>query len=69
VGLAPGIPGGRPVQEFAPDPIYVPTPVEAGILLGVAAFVGALITLGVKAFVVPRPVASGSRPTREAGRG
>jgi molybdopterin-containing oxidoreductase family membrane subunit len=70
VGLAPGIPGGRPGQEFAPDPIYVPTAVEASILLGVAAFVGALITLGVRAFVVPRPVASGEDPgSKEAARG
>jgi molybdopterin-containing oxidoreductase family membrane subunit len=54
VGLAPGIPGGRPGQAFRPDQIYVPTVVEAGVLLGVACFVGALITLGVRFFVVPR---------------
>jgi molybdopterin-containing oxidoreductase family membrane subunit len=54
VGLAPGIPGGRPGQEFRPDQIYVPTVVEVGVLIGVACFVGALITLGVRAFVVPR---------------
>jgi molybdopterin-containing oxidoreductase family membrane subunit len=54
VGLAPGIPGGRPGQGFRPDQIYVPTIVEVGVLIGVAAFVGALITLGVRAFVVPR---------------
>jgi hypothetical protein len=48
VGLAPGIPGGRAGQEFAPDPIYVPTWVEAGILLGLACFMGLLITLGVR---------------------
>jgi molybdopterin-containing oxidoreductase family membrane subunit len=53
VGLAPGIPGGRPGQAFRPDQIYVPTVVEAGVLLGVACFVGALITLGVRFFVVP----------------
>ena len=54
VGLAPGIPGGRPGQEFRPDQIYVPTVVEVGVLIGVACFVGALITLGVRAFVAPR---------------
>lgn len=53
VGLAPGIPGGRPGQEFAPDPIYLPTLVEAGILLGLACFVGMLVTLGVRYLVVP----------------
>jgi len=54
VGLAPGIPGGRPGQEFQPDAIYIPTAVEMGILIGVAALVGALITLGVRAFVAPK---------------
>ncbi len=54
VGLAPGIPGGRPGQAFRPDQIYIPTAVEWCVLIGVAAFVGALITLGVRAFVVPR---------------
>jgi molybdopterin-containing oxidoreductase family membrane subunit len=58
VGLAPGIPGGRAGQEFRPDPIYIPTWVEWGILLGLACFVGMLITLGVRAFVVPRPEAA-----------
>jgi dimethyl sulfoxide reductase membrane subunit len=54
VGLAPGIPGGRPGQEFAPDPIYLPTLVEWGVLAGVASFVGLAITLGIRFFVVPR---------------
>jgi dimethyl sulfoxide reductase membrane subunit len=54
VGLAPGIPGGRPGQEFRPDPIYIPTVIEWGVLIGVAAFVGLLITLGVRYFVAPR---------------
>jgi len=53
VGLEPGIPGGRAGQEFAPDPIYVPTWVEMGILLGLACFMGMLITLGVRYLVVP----------------
>ncbi len=53
VGLAPGIPGGRPGQGFAPDPIYIPTWVELGILLGLAGFFGALVTLGVQRLVVP----------------
>jgi molybdopterin-containing oxidoreductase family membrane subunit len=55
VGLQPGIPGGRPGQPFRPDAIYVPTWVEAGILVGIASLVGFLITLGVRAFVAPRP--------------
>jgi molybdopterin-containing oxidoreductase family membrane subunit len=54
VGLAPGIPGGRPGQEFSPDPIYIPTWVEAVVLIGLACFVGLLITLGVRYLVVPR---------------
>ncbi|HEU4356358.1 MAG TPA: NrfD/PsrC family molybdoenzyme membrane anchor subunit [Actinomycetota bacterium] len=53
VGLAPGIPGGRAGQEFAPDPIYIPTWVEAGILLGLACFIGLLVTLGVRYLIVP----------------
>jgi molybdopterin-containing oxidoreductase family membrane subunit len=53
VGLAPGIPGGRPGQSFRPDPVYLPTWVEAGILIGLACFVGMLVTLGVRYLVVP----------------
>lgn len=53
VGLEPGIPGGRPGQEFAPNPIYLPTWVEAGILIGLACFIGMLVTLGVRYLVVP----------------
>ncbi len=53
VGLAPGIPGGRPGQSFRPDPIYLPTWVEAGILIGLACLVGMLVTLGVRYLVVP----------------
>jgi molybdopterin-containing oxidoreductase family membrane subunit len=53
VGLAPGIPGGRPGQSFRPDPIYLPTWVEAGILIGLACFVGLLVTLGVRYLVLP----------------
>jgi molybdopterin-containing oxidoreductase family membrane subunit len=64
VGLEPGIPGGRPGQPFAPDPIYVPTWVELGILIGIASLVGMLISLGVRAFVVPRPVAAPARASR-----
>jgi molybdopterin-containing oxidoreductase family membrane subunit len=59
VGLAPGIPGGRAGQSFRPDPIYLPTWVEAGILIGLACFVGMLVTLGVRYLVVPE-----RRPTR-----
>ena len=53
VGLEPGIPGGRAGQEFAPDPIYIPTWVEMGILVGLACFVGMLVTLGVRYLVAP----------------
>ncbi len=53
VGLEPGIPGGRAGQGFAPDPIYVPTWVEMGILFGLACFVGMVVTLGVRYLVVP----------------
>ena len=54
VGMAPGIPGGRPGQAFRPDEIYLPTLVEWGVLVGLAAFVGMLITLGIRHLVVPR---------------
>jgi molybdopterin-containing oxidoreductase family membrane subunit len=67
VGLAPGIPGGRPGQEFRPDPIYVPTVIEWGVLIGVASFVGLLITLGVRAFVVPRSGVRDRPRSRPAG--
>lgn len=53
VGLAPGIPGGRPGQEFTPDAIYIPTWVEWGVLIGMAAFFFTLITLGVRRIVLP----------------
>lgn len=59
VGLEPGIPGGRPGQEFAPDPIYIPTWVEAGILVGLACFIGLVVTLGVRYLVVPEPRSTG----------
>jgi Ni/Fe-hydrogenase subunit HybB-like protein len=54
VGLAPGIPGGRPGQPFRPDQIYVPTWVEWGVLIGLASFVGLAITLGIRYLVLPR---------------
>lgn len=53
VGLAPGIPGGRPGQAFRPDQIYIPTWVEWGVLLGIASFAAALVTLGVRRLVAP----------------
>ncbi len=60
VGLAPGIPGGRPGQPFRPDEIYLPTWVEWGVLIGIAAFAAALVTVGVRRLVVPG--AGGSEP-------
>jgi molybdopterin-containing oxidoreductase family membrane subunit len=53
VGLQPGIPGGRPGQPFTPDQVYFPTWVEWGVLIGIASFVGLLITIGVRSFVLP----------------
>jgi dimethyl sulfoxide reductase membrane subunit len=52
-GMAPGIPGGRPGQGFVPDPIYVPTWVEMGVLVGMTAFFCTLVTIGVHRFVLP----------------
>ncbi|MBX7159299.1 MAG: polysulfide reductase NrfD [Acidimicrobiia bacterium] len=52
VGLSPGIPGGRPGQEFTPDAIYIPTWVEWGVLVGMAAFFFSLVTLGVRRIVL-----------------
>jgi dimethyl sulfoxide reductase membrane subunit len=54
VGMAPGTPGGRPGQPFTASPAYLPTWVEYGVLIGIAAFAAALITIGVRRFVVPR---------------
>ena len=59
VGLAPGIPGGRPGQGFRPDQVYVPTWVEWGVVLGIAAALALLVTVGVQRLVVTR--SSGSR--------
>lgn len=53
VGLAPGIPGGRPGQIFRPDEVYFPTWVEWGVLIGMAAFFFAIITIGVQRAVLP----------------
>lgn len=52
VGLAPGVPGGRPGQPFRPDEIYLPTWVEWGVLVGIAAFAATLVTIGVRRLVV-----------------
>lgn len=52
VGLAPGIPGGRPGQSFRPDQVYAPSWVEWGILLGMAAFFFTVVTIGVRTLVV-----------------
>ena len=55
VSMAPGIPAGRPDQGFIIDELYVPTWVEYGVVVGIAAFAGALITIGVRRYVLPRP--------------
>lgn len=53
VDLAPGLPGGRPGQPFTASEVYFPTWVEWGVLVGMAAFFCALVTLGVLRIVVP----------------
>lgn len=53
IGLEPGIPGGRPGQEFRPDEIYFPTWVEGGVLIGMAAFFFTVLTLGIQRGVLP----------------
>jgi molybdopterin-containing oxidoreductase family membrane subunit len=53
VGLAPGIPGGRPGQAFRPDEVYFPSWVEFGVLIGMAAFFFAIVTIGVQRAVLP----------------
>jgi molybdopterin-containing oxidoreductase family membrane subunit len=53
VGLAPGIPGGRSGQPFRPDEVYLPTWVEAGVLIGMTAFFLTIVTIGVQRAVLP----------------
>jgi Ni/Fe-hydrogenase subunit HybB-like protein len=53
VNLAPGIPGGRPGQLFRPDEVYVPTWVEVGVLIGMAAFFLTILTVGIQRAVLP----------------
>lgn len=53
IGLAPGVPGGRPGQPFRPDEIYLPTWVEWGVLIGIAAFAATLVTVGIRRLVAP----------------
>lgn len=54
IGMAPGIPGGRPGQPFSDAPAYVPTWVELGVVLGIFALGAALISLGVRYLVAGR---------------
>ena len=56
VGLSPGIPGGRPGQAFRPDEVYLPSWVEVGVLLGMAAFFLTIVTIGVQRAVLPHSV-------------
>jgi dimethyl sulfoxide reductase membrane subunit len=65
VGMAPGIPAGRPGQPFEPAASYVPTWVEWGVLAGILAFAAAVITVGVRYLVVPEQ-ARGRRVPWEA---
>ena len=53
VGLEPGIPAGRPGQAFEVGAPYWPTWVEWGVMLGIVAFGAALITIGVRRYVLP----------------
>ena len=60
VGMAPGIPAGRPGQAFEPAASYIPTWVEWGVLIGVVALICALVTAGVRYLVAPKPQGEGS---------
>jgi dimethyl sulfoxide reductase membrane subunit len=51
VGMAPGIPGGRPAQQFSVAQTYAPTWVEYGVVVGIVAFAATLITIGIHRFV------------------
>lgn len=51
IGMAPGIPGGRPGQPFSNVPAYFPTWVEWGVVIGILAFAATLIALGVRYLV------------------
>ncbi len=68
VGLAPGIPGGRPGQAFRPDEIYIPTWVEWGVLVGMAGFFFSVVTIGVRRIVLARGAAP-TPPHTGDGRG
>jgi dimethyl sulfoxide reductase membrane subunit len=58
VGMAPGVPGGRPGQAFSAAATYAPTWVEYGVVIGILAFAATLITIGVRRYV--------GRPSAEA---
>ncbi len=53
VGLEPGIPGGRPGQDFTAAAGYAPTWVEIAVVVGILCAAAALITAGVRRWVVP----------------
>ena len=55
VNLPPGQSGGAGAETFAMDLLYVPTWVEYGVVIGIAAFAGTLLTIGVRRWVLPRP--------------
>jgi molybdopterin-containing oxidoreductase family membrane subunit len=67
VDLAPGIPGGRPGQPFDLHQIYVPTWVEWGVLVGMAAFFCTLVTIGVRRSVLPGQSNDLAATIRDAG--
>jgi molybdopterin-containing oxidoreductase family membrane subunit len=67
VDLAPGIPGGRPGQAFDAAQIYVPTWVEWGVLIGMAAFFLTLVTIGVRRIVLPGQSNDLAATIRDAG--
>lgn len=56
IDLEPGIPAGRVGQGFATDMLYVPTWVEYGVVIGILAFAGLLVTVGVRRYVLPHDV-------------
>jgi dimethyl sulfoxide reductase membrane subunit len=54
VGKVPGTPGGRAGQPFSASPAYAPTWVEYAVVVGILAFMAAVITLGIVRLVLPR---------------
>jgi molybdopterin-containing oxidoreductase family membrane subunit len=67
IDLAPGIPGGRAGQAFDAAQVYVPSRVEWGVLIGMAAFFCTLVTIGVHKIVLPGQTNDFAATIRDAG--